>query len=417
MMVGFGRVAANETLDLRLQQLDIADPKSVNLKTIAEALLRFCASVRLEDEKRALWTLESEILLEANRQQKIRRIEHVQELNDRYNSDSRAVILHLDPSALTTPVALQYQPEDGTFIVKEVPRSMSDSVSHSPSIELLTIHSTLSAIKTAGDFRFLVLGTHLATGKNYLSLVSTPVANVLTVTKEQIVPLPDLPDGISKTRFLRSLCSHLLATEVLHSFYAGQTIVAHNTHVPISEALYHQAKAKGINVIYTTDISEEAGIPDSWIRMPPYLVESDIAESSLPARLSAFIGFSSHGTTSLDNEARLIEYLAETCQHFTQAKNLYSRTASNSRLVPENLLASTLNTVVNLIRPEDIIAQPGVDNPPTSEHISLDELLSIGAKPDNPFDVIVDWISTSYLPIHVTRLDSKPLFKGKDSTY
>lgn len=62
MTVGFGRVAANESPDLRLQQLDIHDPGATDPRTVAEIFLRFYAS-EFRGES-VLWSREPELRID-----------------------------------------------------------------------------------------------------------------------------------------------------------------------------------------------------------------------------------------------------------------------------------------------------------------------------------------------------------------
>ncbi|KAI0097723.1 putative polyketide synthase [Nemania sp. FL0031] len=395
MMVGFGRVAANETPDLRLQQLNISDPANVSPEAIVEILLRFHAG--LEREKNALHTVETEILLGRDGQEQVPRVEHLQELNDRYNSKSRAVVRHVNLEASRMPVVLRSN--GGSSILEELPRAPFVPPSCQSSIELCTEYSTVSAIKSTIGHGHLVLGRHLPTRKIYLTLVPSPVSSIFEAPNESVIPLL-VPTTVSMSHYLSILASHLII------------IVAHNAPRLIVQALSRQCKATGIAVFYTTDIASNE-TPDSWVHLTRYVTETEIETSLLPAEFSLFLGFSSEGTPSCDNEKRLIECLAGRCRIFTTLDRLFSLAGFDVGSRPAGFTADFLGRIIDIAQKP--IEGQQCNNICSSRQIRLDALVD-GVRVQSPF-TIVEWVGSGSLPVHVTRLDSRLMFKGHDSTY
>ncbi|KAI1100574.1 putative polyketide synthase [Jackrogersella minutella] len=409
MTIGFGRVSANETPDLRLQQLDIANPAEIRPEIIAEILLRFHATAKEGDN--LVWTVEPEIILDSHGHELLPRLKHVPELNDRYNSDHRPIMREVDLKTSPAPVALQYQ--SGSFVLQELSRhGFSDlKASTEKWIELRIKCSTLSAIKTQIGYRFVVLAIHPDTGAEYLTLVSSALSSILKVPEKSIVPRSNLP-CLSDEQYLSTLSAHLVAIEVLGLQLSGQTIVAHNTPEVVARALAFQAAAKGVHVAYTTDSTGE-DIPESWIRLPQFMTQSDVEEINLPAKLSSFVGFSRDGTQSSDNENTLMERLKGRCQSFTTAKMLYSLAGSDPGPVPPTLLGDILRHALEFARQ---VPRPEQEHYGVLTHsVHLSALVG-GSRPEDPL-AVVDWTNPEPLPVKVSRLDSKPMFKSNDSTY
>ncbi|KAI1073512.1 putative polyketide synthase [Whalleya microplaca] len=409
MTIGFGRVAANETPDLRLQQLDIANPASIRAETIAEILLRFHATAGNNDK--VLWTVEPEIIIDSHGYELLSRLEHVPELNDRYNSCNRPIVREVDLN--TSPTLVVLQPESGSFVVRDLSCHnllTSETDSTGTLIELRTKSSTLSAVKTSIGHRFVVLATHPDTGSEYITLVSTSVLSSFKVPQGFVVPRPTLTN-LSDDQILSIVCAHLVAIEVLNLPLRGQTIVAHNAPDIVAQALGFQAAQKSVNVVFTTDF--KGNTPDSWIRLPQYMTQSDVEETLLPAKLSSFIGFSRDGTQSSDNEATLMECLKGRCQSFTSAKMLYSLTGSDPGTIPTTMLGDVMSHALEFV--QQAISSEQERHGVFPQSIRLNSLVG-GVQPEDPL-AVVDWTNTGLLPVNVSRLDSKPMFKGNGSTY
>ncbi|KAI1262877.1 putative polyketide synthase [Xylariaceae sp. FL1019] len=418
MTVGFGRVAANETPDLRLQQLDIADPDTVSPEAIATVVLRFAAGVgKGRDGLDALWTVESEVALDRKGREILPRLEQNSELNNRYNSDSRTATRYADH--MSTLVYLECQPGDDkrSYIARDSLQQEQVTGLSSfglPSIHLRTRYSTLAAFHFAGGHRYVVVATDTATGQEYLKLFSTPVPSEFIASRESLIPYPEKPSCNSQPAYLLNLGTHLAMTEILGHVHGGQTMLVHNAGQPIALIIDYMARMKEISVIHSSDFPRTGDrTTGTWIRLPSYLSEMDIQDAHLPPKISAFVGFSPIGTPTFDNEERLVECLTSRCQIFKRAEDLLTLTGSDPTSVQEDVLAQMLSRCVDNFQKQD---RRLTSLTPTE--IGLGDVLGKGVQPENTTAVVVDWTRTGKeIPIAVTRLDSKPLFKGKDSTY
>ena len=94
MTVGFCRSAAHEEDDLRLQFLDIPDFSKIDAQTIAETFVRFI-NKQLEGED-ILYTVEPEIVIDAQERELVPRLGYMSAANDRLNSTRRPITHEVD---------------------------------------------------------------------------------------------------------------------------------------------------------------------------------------------------------------------------------------------------------------------------------------------------------------------------------
>ena len=94
MTVGFGRSAVHEEDDLHLQFLDIPNPSKIDAQIIAETLIRFTA--KQLDGKDILYTVEPEIVMDAEGHELVPRLSPITAANNRLNSTQRAITHEVD---------------------------------------------------------------------------------------------------------------------------------------------------------------------------------------------------------------------------------------------------------------------------------------------------------------------------------
>ncbi|QYS96931.1 Carrier domain-containing protein [Trichoderma simmonsii] len=425
MTVGFGRVAENETPDLFLQQLDVIDPDSVQPEVLAEALLRlhhFAAEKNSgRDTSGTVWSSEPEVIIEQNGRQLLARIRPISEVNDRYMSARRTVTRQRDLSKQSAAVVLESTASAGqetgpTVALREFPgqnpfiESLSDAgttVSEA-SVELQTVLSTSSAIRCGAlGYMFVVLGAQ-ADGKRYLVL-SSSLAPRLRVPVSSAVAVPDNGDDSTT---LAALSAHLIATEILRPLTGLKAVlVAHNPPPLVSVALRIQSEIQGIQVVFTTDSADG---DDSWIRLPPFVTQSDMGEllQQLPAIPSAFVGFSSQD--GLDGEATLVSALQSQNRSLVilSTDALSSSVGTANRAVSPDALGTLLSKALADVKAS---AQTGYPAPITER---LEDLVEGTARlQEGPESLsLIDWTVSSALPVRISRLDAKPMFKA-DKTY
>lgn len=393
MTVGWGRVAVHETPDLRLQQLDIANPQTASCESIAEIVLRHHASASKSDK--LIWSLEPEIVLDSNGRRTIPRLCPIQSINDRYMSTRRTIIQEKD----TSNMKIAAQPKPDGWMIKEQSRyeaAATETKDQQELIELSLSRVVLSALPTPLGHKYLVLGE--SSGVAYLALVSK-LASVLRVPTSSVASVEGAETSLLTT------AAQLITSAILQPLHAGQTLAAHNVPDLIVGALSAQASSKGVRVVYMTD-SLDRDVPASWIKLPQYLTRRDLADV-LSTKPAAFVGLSVKGAQTSENEATIISILPANC-HIMTANALFASEAAedDNNPVVARLLGESLRAASNSAQNEQAI---------TFDAITLNELAS-GQQFENPLSII-DWKAAKTLPIHAARVDSSPMFKGADSTY
>lgn len=420
MTVGFGRCAANETPDLKLQQLDIADLECTSPETIAEILIRFRLSTTETNGEIGLWSVEPEIVIDRAQRQLLARQRPISELNDRYNSVNRSIIRDQDISL--SPVTVQ--PTSSGCTMRELRghrRQRVDSTTNV--IELHTTQAIISAIKTPFSHRYLVCGMDKKSRQTLLALVPS-LTSVVNVPLESAVHLPRSQDTkMSITQLLRLTAAHHIAMSVLDALYSGQTLMVHNAPNMVAEALAVQARLKDVRVVFTTesDRMDYGSVPDSWITLGPnasqYVVE-EILQLIEPA---AFVELSSGATGNCSLIEETITSISEKrsrgCPIIIKARELYSYI--NVGCGNASLPSSSATVLGNILRKGLEFAQADAEagyrciQPPV---IRLDDLARGEICHSDPLSVI-DWTDVSPIPVQISRLDAEPMFQSSGSTY
>ncbi|KAK7739675.1 Type I Iterative PKS [Cytospora paraplurivora] len=403
MTVGFGRTAAHECPDLRLQQLDIADPLHTRPEMIAEVILRLHASGSLP--KDLVWTSEPEIVVDKNGRETVSRLRPITQLNDRYNSSRRVIVREM--GAKNRPPISVHVNADET-IIKELSRYEASAAKDNASEDNITLQTTYtlaSAIKSPIGNKFLALGLLTGTDIPYLALVPS-LASELTIPSEAAVPM-HIP-GIAVEKMLPVIGAHLIAIHVLTPLYSGQTLLVHNASGLIAEAISSQAKARGVKVIYAVDSGGGEHFPDSWIRVPDYVRQADLADV-LDAAPSGFVNLSSDSTANLDNEAAILSVLPPSCSKVT-AKTLFSFVGSESKPALASVLGEVLRRAIGYV------GQGALAGSYTPQFAALDQLAR-GVLTLEDHLAVIDFTAAASLPVRAARLDTRPMFKGRRRTY
>jgi acyl transferase domain-containing protein/thioester reductase-like protein/NAD(P)-dependent dehydrogenase (short-subunit alcohol dehydrogenase family) len=441
MTVGFGRVAQNETPDLVLQQLDVIDPDSIQPEVLAETLLRlhYFAAERntSKGDDRPIWSAEPEIIIGEDGRQLLSRIRPISEVNDRYMSARRTVTRprHLFSGKPSAAVVLEStatsagQESGPSLVLREFPgqdpfvESLGDAgtAGSEPSIDLQTVLSSSSAIRCGAlGYMFVVLGAQ-ADGTRHLVLSSSLAPRLrVPATSAVAVPRRGSDNHEDEHMTLAVLSLHLVAMEILRPLKGLKAVlVAHNAPPLISAALRIQSEIQSIRVILTTDSADGTcidGDDDSSVRLPRFATQSDMDEMllQLPAIPSAFVGFS--GRDSLEGEATLVSALQSQNRFLVILRTdaLCSSVGSANRSVSPAALGTLLNQAL-----ADARASARTDYPaPITEHLEdlVEGTTRLQVGPESMS--LIDWTvaPNTALPVRISRLDSKPMFKA-DRTY
>ncbi|RYP64846.1 hypothetical protein DL769_006521 [Monosporascus sp. CRB-8-3] len=402
MTIGFGRTAVHETPDLRLQYLDISEPQNIDPRTIAECLLRLWTGRRPEEQgqRNYLWSVESELIIDAEGRQLIPRLRHLDGPNDRYNSGRRPRIHEVDISQS----AVSLKKDHNGFSLTELPGNDTTETSEDW-VELRITRSVSSALKTPVGQKFLVFGVDTTTGKSYVALVPS-ASSPLKVYKSSVIPCQDSDpsDGI----LLTLVAANLVSMAIIDSLFEGQTLVVHNPSSFFHKAISLQASAKGINTVFAAD-STRPNVPNSWIQLVPYANKSEINQK-LPRNPSCFVGLSSdRGDDGVGNEPTIMSMLPDHCRKET-TKTIFSERASEDSNYSPEIIGCILQRALVYAQYLQIQAEglAGVNS--IDMRSVLDQSSSVGPM------TIIDWKASTRLPVHISRLDSQPMFKG-DKTY
>lgn len=395
MTVGFGRSARNETPELRLQFLDVEDPGSLDIRKVAEVFLRL--RTKVEAMENILWPFEPEIIIDFEQRELIPRLRHSSTLNNRYNSARRSIMHEVDVKV--SPVAMTASQKG--FVFKELRLGTVDN--KEPLIEIRTTHAVWSAIMTPLGHKFLTLGIEPSSGSYYLALVPS-AASVHRVSPTCSIRCSTTHSSMES--LLSLAAAHLVASAVLHHLFAGQTLVVHNPTDLIANAIALHASAKNVCVVFTTG-NRTAETPSSWLNIPSGASRSALSHI-LPANTGCFVGFWNQEAPSIMTDFSILSNLPRNCRVETTG-TIYSLEGSD-QTSSAPVLAQILGRSMEFAEMHENWEQDSM----LAGAMRLEDLAS-GSLPTDPIAVI-DWASSSQLPVHITSLDSGPLFQD-NKTY
>ncbi|KAH6876757.1 polyketide synthase [Thelonectria olida] len=397
MIVGFGRAATNENEDLRVQFLDIPDVVRVDPRMIAENLY-VLHDTSLEEEG-ILYTAEPEVIVDEAGRQLVPRLRQMPVPNDRYNSIQHPITHETDASQ----AVFELRQEENDSYSRVLSRFELDKQTKGISdiIELRTTHTTLSAVKTPIGWQFVVLGVDSAEN-SFLTFTAAP-KSTMQVPSELAVRY----DGSSlpAAAFMALVVAVSGAKLMVDPLLRGQSVVVHNPSEYAAAVLSAYASIKEAKITFTTDLETLPESAASWVRLPPFLAQSDV-HHVLPREVSCFVDLSAEPS---DNVPTILSTLSPETRIET-AKSLFSRSFAVSSLSGSAILGSTLTSLVQDIR--QVVSSMGIY---PAETVSIGDVAR-GVRPESPFNVI-DWtVGAASLPVRVVRLDPKPLLK-EDKTY
>ncbi|KAI1135888.1 putative polyketide synthase [Hypoxylon sp. FL0543] len=411
MTVGFGRTAASEMPDLRLQQLEIVEPSSVTAESLAEVLLRFYA---ISEVQGLLWSLEPEVVIDSGQRQLLSRLRDIPELNDRHNSARRPITRILPVEESSSRISAQF--DSGQCALVQLPSHEDlapDSGGNKDLIELRITHSSLSAVNTPAGLRFVVIGNEAITGTPRIALSSSLVSPV-KIPAQSTISCPDF--GLARGQLVPLLFAYVVVRQIIRFLEYGQTLIAHNTPTIIAAVLEIEAVDKGVNVIYSVNDST-AGAPASWIRLSRYVSQSDANDILEAIKPSCFVSFSEDGSQISADEETLRATIRHHCRIFLSKEMLY-HTPSSATSGDSPASLSTIGELLHSALQCSQRLSLGVEASTSVQWAKLLPLDQITGTIDPQESLsVIDWTSVNPVPVQVTRLDSIPLFKSTGSTY
>ncbi|KAH6867729.1 hypothetical protein B0T10DRAFT_596949 [Thelonectria olida] len=285
MTLGVGRCMRFEYPNITLQALDIKHVSHRTPELIAEHLLRLEVLDKWSKELRSeelLWSLEPEIYIDDSTSI-IPRLYPYQAGNRRYNAGRRVITEEADPetarlvfaedndkwevqyaSPLHIPGALPFSAEMKTI---RITHFFPSTISIAPGARLMAC----IGIDTSSNERFLAV-THIAE-----SPVSVPL--------DWCIPL----DKLDPIHALAIVSSFLVASSILRLASKGETIVVHDPHPLIANALEDLARRESVDLYFTT--SALSNIKRGWQFIDSHL-PGRVIKASLPKTVTKFINLS-----------------------------------------------------------------------------------------------------------------------------
>ncbi|KAI9163194.1 Lovastatin nonaketide synthase mokA [Paramyrothecium foliicola] len=396
MTAGMLRSARLEYPATHNQSLDVDDVENLDIKWLAEQILRLEEPSSSKDE--ILWTLEPEVYISKSRAY-IPRIKHDIERNNRLNSKRRVITAPVD--SLKIPVALQAS-RDGMYLEEFLNRSSVGDFSGVADVKIKVNFSLANAVRV-GDlgYWYLLQGTTSTTGKEVIAVSGTN-ASVVSVPSKQVFELAATTSTIETSSVLLSVASSLIAQTVLSGAVSGSSVLIMEPPWFCIDGIIEAAKSRNVKMHFATATWPASSIVP-WIRLHPHETDAGI-KKVLPANVSVFYDFSGQNA-AITLGSRISSLLPQTCLKFGVAQIFQSYGAA--------------------------LVQESVQIPLTEE--SVLKALTVGISPNDQNDAhvmssisgtidlkeqmaVVDWRTEHHVMARVRAIDSGKLFV-QDKTY
>lgn len=299
MAPGFVRPSIWEAPELRYQFVDFEGipPSKIDPRALAEAVLRFqvAGSVHYRDPKNktnnTLYSVESEIVIDADGRQRIPRLEPLVDANARYNSSLRRVECAVRPQL--SPVLL-HKPSGypATYTLYQQQSNRLDELGSTASVKIN--YSSLFAVRTEWGSAFAVSGYCAATGLKYLGLTSS-VTSLANVATSNLIEIPSAVLRMCSESLILTLAVSSLAFLTIEAKLAThRAVVVHDPPPIVGALLARSSRAKDIT--FTTSSRDEAA-KNNWTHIEEYTRQSEL-ESLFPLNVSLLIDFAAENRES-----------------------------------------------------------------------------------------------------------------------
>ena len=290
MSTGVGRCMRFEYPNITLQALDIDRVNSETPSLIAEHLVRMELLDKWSRELRPgelLWSLEPEIYIEDDATIIPRLYPYVPG-NNRYNAGRRIVSEEADPKT----AQLEFAGEDGKWEVQlSSPLHRPTALPFSADLKTIRVthflQSTVSVVPGAN--LFLLIGTDVSSNESVFAvshLAESPVA----VPSDWCIPLGTVDPAAA----LASISAALVSASILRLTSKGETIIIHDAHPLIAEALQKAAQKESVALHFTTAAT---GNNLGWQYIDKNLPRR-LIKATFPETATKFINLASESDTS-----------------------------------------------------------------------------------------------------------------------
>ncbi|KAH9909070.1 lovastatin nonaketide synthase [Xylariomycetidae sp. FL2044] len=293
MTIGIGRCLRSEYPNVTLQSLDIDCISEQTSTIIAERLLelemlRIWSRELREDE--LLWSLEPEVYIQ-NSRAIIPRLYPYDAGNKRYNTVRREVREAVDPQN----ASLIFVGEKGNWNVQlasplHVPASLSFAA-HTRSIRLTHFFPfTISPVQ--GTKLLLCVGLDAETNERVVA-VSHVAESAANIPSSWCFPLNEA----NPVSTLARVAAQMMAQTLLQAIAKGDTLIVHDPHPVLANALEDIADGKQVDLFITT--STKRHLQSGWTYVNANLPRR-IVRKLLPRTATVFLSLS--GTADTGNE-------------------------------------------------------------------------------------------------------------------
>ncbi|KAI0378982.1 amino acid adenylation domain-containing protein [Hypomontagnella monticulosa] len=391
MTTGLLRSSLRELPGLNVQLLDFEKSKDIDAHIIAQMFLRFMAArswERVDLHESILATIEPEITIDSGRAW-IPRLIPDQAMNNRYNSSRRNIssMVNLGDReiALTTSgprYSLCQQP---------------DAVGSAHRRQIRVSYSYISAVRvTEFGSMYLVLGKDSQSDERVLAL-STTHASVIHL-REGMAITTKVSHG-DEARLLCYVSYQLAASFILRGLTENDHVLVHEPVPILATILAEEAKLRGINFLFTTRIERN---DTGWLKIDQTATQRFI-RSHLPRNISVFVDFSQENASESANahiRSCLPIYCRREDKHTLFPKEAWAPWGEHINAIRNQFQISVRSAMKFLAATQDSVT--GVPIIPVSD-IS-------GYKHETMTEAIVNWTSSSLVPIQIQPVDTQLIF-------
>lgn len=310
MMVGLLRATRLEHPALAVQCFDSEAERGFEAENLAEAFLRFKATVewqRQAQNNTLLTTVEPEIVLEQDGTMVLPRVVESSDMNARYNSSRRQIISDVRglPIAGNLEIVgseLQHTPDPGDD---------GRSTVH-------VTHSLRSIIRvSASSCAQLVLGRNSETDAQVVALAAHSHLKVVPYTQ---ILLPEPVQSGRESAFVALIAHHVVADLFLEGLALGSKAIIYDSGVDFATVVAEEAKRRGVDIIFIT-ASKTTIVDSNWITIHPRVPDRTLRRL-LPTNLTAMLDFSREGEKETVG-SRLRVQLPKNCRYETIGSFLF----------------------------------------------------------------------------------------------
>ncbi|KAN0111044.1 Bcpks5 [Hyaloscypha variabilis] len=257
MVLGLSRVVRFEYPNINLQVLDFDSATQPTATIIAESLVRLELGRQWSTEDHAaddlLWSLEPEVYYVKGKAL-IPRCLPLKDANVRYNTCRRPIPVDVDPSEVS--VVLEASPSGTTFELGTAsPLRVLPVAQAAETCTLRTKYSLMGAIKMhEAAWLSLCQGTDTTTGHEVIALLDHAAESRVCVPVDWTVRVPN-----GGSTILAAVAAYLLAKSILDTAPRFGSIIVHEAHPSLRDALTRQAAAEGVHMVFTTTKQSDKG--------------------------------------------------------------------------------------------------------------------------------------------------------------